>query len=844
MTALPPDAPEQYGLPTANPSAQNPTLIPDFNPLLNFGDGSTAFVSNDQFLSLYPRQSASATVTFTGSVTAGDTCSVELVNGLLPGGRLKLATLAISGDTLTTIAERLLDSANSNLVLQNLGVEAQLSLVSANPVLTFLWRGPVGNLTQLSAQSFVFTATATIGGSVTTTDITTVNFASAHFLPNAGQVALTGTATNGDVLSLTFYNPSLPNGQKTVTYTVASTLTVAAAAFVTAINADADLAKIGMTASSNLAVLSFVWTVGSTTVSCAATRSTTATLALAFVAPSAPSALAPSPTPSQTITVGGSTTTGEILTLTMIAGGISKITLNYTTISGDTTPTLLATSLQAAINANANFIAAGVTATRLGAVITLTWGTNIGLPGFTATVSATPSEVQTVTLPLTTIASSYVSAGGNTTTDVATGIKNAINANVVLAANGVIATSSAAVITLHWSDSLSLATITGGSNGTETVTIAVTSGKQTVTIGGTVTTGDQVSIKLTDPELPSPGYVIETYKTVGGDTTTTIATALKNLINSNVTLANAGITASSSTNVITVNTAGSDTIPTVTTWVNGQPIVTLTGTATTGDVINVKVTNANLGGGFHNVKYTVAVTDISLTVLAASVAAAINADSTLAAQNIGATSALGVVTLTYSATLGALTASSNANGTTTATVTGTATNAEQPVITVIDAALGGGQTVFTYTEVVPSDDNTAIAVGFKNLINADAGCIAAGITATNLTNVLSIKSVSVNQTTYTRTNSAHTTITLGAGPTETATESGAATETSTEADTSTGSEVLTPTTPMTGGSGPIIPFTNFQFQQGDSMLDYWRGKPYLVDYLTLMNLVSQGMPIK
>lgn len=843
---------EQYGAPTAQVSAQNPTLIPNTDPLLVFDQGSSQFVSPQQYLQLYPRQNASATVTFTGSVTVGDSCMIDLVNGTLPNGHLLLSVLAVTGDTLTSLAEKFLDAANSNLMLQTLGVTAELTIVSSNPVLTFLWPGPVGNLTLLEAKSFVFTATATVAGTVTTSDITNVTFASANLPLQSGAITFAGTGTANNVVNVAFTNPALPNGAVTKSYTVqgGDTVTAIAAALVTAINADANLTAIGISSSSNLGVLSYVWNAnfGNVTVGVTFTVPVTDTMALAYVTPSSPSALAPSPAAAQTVTIGGSPTTGEVLHLTIRAQGMSTARVSYTVQSGDTTPTLVATGLAAALNANPNLIAGNWLAVAVGPVITLTWANTMGVPGFVASVTAAATETYTLAQPCTSLVCAYVSAGGDSTTNVATGLKNAVNANVVAAAAGIVATSSSAVVTLHWNSNLDPLTITGGSNGTETVTIANTSGKQTVTIGGSVTVGDQVSVKFADFDaLGNP--VIVTYTTVTSDTTTLIATGLKNKINANLALANAGVTATSSGAVVTIVTAGASYIPTVTTWVNGQWTVTLASTVTTGDYINVAVTNATLAGGVHNVQYQVKSTDTSLTILAASVAAAITADASFVALDIAATSNAAVVHITAPAALGVLTVASNTNGIETATMSGaTPTAAELPVITITDSGLPGGFQTITYT-VQMSDTNTLIAAGFKALINANAGCIASGITAQNTGAVLSITSASKNQTTYARTNSANTSIALAGGPGETATSAGSATETSTEADTSTGSETLTVTTPV-GGSGPIIPLTNFQFSQGSkegyssSMMDFWVGKPYLVDFLTLTHLVTQGMPIK
>ena len=71
-------------------------------------------------------------------------------------------------------------------------------------------------------------------------------------------VTVTGTQTNGDVLTITVLDYGLTGGQKVKNYTVVSgdtTPTIAAASITTAINADTDLSGIGVTATSSSGVI-------------------------------------------------------------------------------------------------------------------------------------------------------------------------------------------------------------------------------------------------------------------------------------------------------------------------------------------------------------------------------------------------------------------------------------------------------------------------------------------------------------------------------------------------------------------------------------------------------------
>lgn len=80
----------------------------------------------------------------------------------------------------------------------------------------------------------------------------------------------------------------------------------------------------------------------------------------------------------------------------------------------------------------------------------------------------------------------------------------------------------------------------------------ICSSNQTATVGGTVHAGDKLKITITDAALsPNPDFV--EYIVVAGDTTTSIATGLKNLINANANMTGKGITATSSSTVVTIN---------------------------------------------------------------------------------------------------------------------------------------------------------------------------------------------------------------------------------------------------------------------------------------------------
>jgi hypothetical protein len=130
------------------------------------------------------------------------------------------------------------------------------------------------------------------------------------------------------------------------------------------------------------------------------------------------------------------------------------------------------------------------------------------------------------------------------------------------------------------------------------------------------------------------------------------------------------------------------------------------------------------------------------------------------------------------------------------------------------------------------------------LVIGDTALAALGITATSALAVCTVKSTSVNHTTYTSATSvgASETITLASLVTETNTATGAPTETLTVSDSS-GSETFTEVQPV-GGSGAIVPTANFVLDEAyTGATNFWRGQPALVDYATLASIIAAGLPI-
>ena len=313
------------------------------------------------------------------------------------------------------------------------------------------------------------------------------------------------------------------------------------------------------------------------------------------------------------------------------------------------------------------------------------------------------------------------------------------------------------------------------------------SAKQAATIGGTVTTGDTLTITVSDSGLASPEAV--TYTVQSGDTTTTIAANLAAAITADTNLQTIGVNAISNGTSVSIKSAS----PNITTYAqstsvgatetitlgintNTVELASVGGTKTTGDTITVTVHDPGLTGGTESVTYTVLSGD-TLTTIASGISTAINADTSLSALGVTATASGQVLritststnttTYTQSTSTGAtetLTFSLSPNGNWNAMIGGSKTTSDTLTVTVYDAALGGGTEAVTYT-VLSTDTLTTIASGIASAINADVNLQAIKVSATSSGQIVTLKSLSVNQTTYRATGSTSATETITAGVT-------------------------------------------------------------------------------
>jgi RHS repeat-associated protein len=410
------------------------------------------------------------------------------------------------------------------------------------------------------------------------------------------------------------------------------------------------------------------------------------------------------------VKLGGTVTTGNVLTITVkdpsLSGGQTAI--NYTVIGGDTLSTI-ATKLAAAITADSSLLALGVNAsangstmsiksaspnittyaqsTSGGATTTIALGvTNNFVENAVVGGTKTTGNILTITVSDAALsggqtAINYTVLAGDTLTTMATGLKNAINANAGLTAAGITATSAGTSITIK-STSANATTYSQSVNSGATATISLSinqNGPQTIAIGGTKTTGDTITITVYDAGLAG-GLKAVTYTVLAGDTLSTIASGLASALTGDANLQGAGISASSAGTVVTLQsnsinatTLRATTSATATELIalnipaNGTQTAVIGGTKTTGDVLTVTTFDSGLAGGSQGVNYTVLAGD-SLTTIAAGLATAINSNANLTAIGVTATSSSTVLNI-KSASANSTTYTKSLGGGATETIT-------------------------------------------------------------------------------------------------------------------------------------------------------------------------------
>ena len=108
---------------------------------LRNGFGQNALASQAGFLKAYPRVSATATATISGSVANNDVLNLVITSPLFATQTVSIT--AATGDTVSNLAEKFVKAIESNAVLSAFGIFG----TSVLGVVTLNHPGPVGNFT-------------------------------------------------------------------------------------------------------------------------------------------------------------------------------------------------------------------------------------------------------------------------------------------------------------------------------------------------------------------------------------------------------------------------------------------------------------------------------------------------------------------------------------------------------------------------------------------------------------------------------------------------------------------------------------------------------------------------
>lgn len=155
-----------------------PTLLPNTGPPEVRQDplGRGAVVSFGKPLSTdadpaFTRAVGTLTVTVGGTITNLDTVTPTFTAGLFVGGVEACPVVNIvTADTVTTVAEKIAASINSDAALQSLGVSASAG-GAAGAVVTISWPGPVGAQVTVTmpktgtTETYTLSSATPVGGS-------------------------------------------------------------------------------------------------------------------------------------------------------------------------------------------------------------------------------------------------------------------------------------------------------------------------------------------------------------------------------------------------------------------------------------------------------------------------------------------------------------------------------------------------------------------------------------------------------------------------------------------------------------------------------------------------------
>jgi RHS repeat-associated protein len=479
---------------------------------------------------------------------------------------------------------------------------------------------------------------------------------------------LFGTVTPGDQLGINVYDSGLPGGSIAIVHTVQLSDNFQAIAFAltNAINGNAALQTLGVTATANATSknISYI-TLNSTSSNLTSYTHTTNIDATEYVALTA-NANGPA-----TITLGGSAFAGDHIYLTAFDPGLlggSKM-IDYIVLSGQTVPDI-ATKFAEQISLELSEI--GLTATAIGTVISLT-NTDVESNATTFKLDTSADATETAVLSTNTQTSNYsYNSLGHTTKSVdpigrTTSHSFAANNVDLLETRETQGTNNALIGKWIYNNAQHVPNTFVDGSGQKTQYLYNANGQMLamvdplgnsrtnrysttpMTVGGTVTTGNTIALKITDASLGGGGFVTLFYVVPAGSTLASIAAGIATAINGNSSLQNIGVKASSTAGSATFTVTSNSTALTsyaVSYTGTGTEIlgigvmnnlcyVTVGGTMTGGDMVTVTVKDPSFGQ--VQCTYTVPSSGSpTASTVAAGIAASINTN--LSANNITATS--------------------------------------------------------------------------------------------------------------------------------------------------------------------------------------------------------------
>ncbi len=511
------------------------------------------------------------------------------------------------------------------------------------------------------------------------------------------RVVVGGSPTLGDSVSLTINSSGVTTQVPTVTCPVTAVilaspdpLTAIATALASQVNTSFGALGINATPSGHVLTLS-------TPLALAPLQAWTATTSPATAGQAATETLTAMDAQLQAVsyqsslTLGGTVTPGETVTLSAALNGVSgsPVSLTYVVTQTDSFNSI-AIGLAAQINGSSPLNALGITASTSGSIVSVSTPLLVNpdpsctasarvsteqvavapaATSCTVTIAGSASAGDTVTLLFSTSSATagfplpvaYTVTSTDTTSTITSALVGIIIAQPALSPTYVSACSAAAnVLTITWAaTALTVTTPTTpvakpAAAATETVTVGGTAPRNSITITGVPTPGDTLTLTLqAGASAPS---VTASYVVVASDTLGTVANSLCANVTTALNGAHISATASAQANAITlVSTAGpsaqlivtavvsSSQTPTEQISIGGNPVILWGGSLTAGDVLGVTV----LVGGQSSARtftHSVSATD-SLASVATLFAQSLSADTTLSAAGLSASAAGAYVTL-------------------------------------------------------------------------------------------------------------------------------------------------------------------------------------------------------